>query len=168
MLKKKFSRYFGLFNAVILLAGFFPVSYLSISSGALHCNIRSKYFSLRWRHSVEKQLWYEHYRHQANQFELFESWLQTFGAGTPSYTTAITNAPQGYIGYKHQIRVNELNWVVSPSMEGTFLVEHKEIPLYQYLPEYSVVHIQSKRAPFWFYLLRSSCNVSSKNAKPAN
>lgn len=141
-----------------LVAGFFPVSFLSISSNEFHCVTRSETFSLRWRHSVEKQLWYEHYRIDGQQFVLFESWLQTFGAGTPSAAKA-TSAPAGFVGYKHDVRLDELNWTVSPRMEGSIRFGKKWLEIYRLLPEYSSVNIKPARSPLGLYLLRRSCNV---------
>lgn len=156
---RKSAGYIVLFLIGICLSGFFPISYLSISSGEFYCVSRTETFSLRWRHSVEKQLWYEHYQRTDNQFILFESWLQTFGAGTPSSTPKTTQAPKGYIGYRHNVVLNELNWTVSPRMEGTVLFNNGTLPVYRFLPEYSVVSFKSEKSPLWFYLLRSACDV---------
>lgn len=159
MLKK--SSLLIVFLFATLVAGFFPVSFLSISSNEFHCVTRSETFSLRWRHSVEKQLWYEHYRIDGQQFVLFESWLQTFGAGTPSAAKA-TSAPAGFVGYKHDVRLDELNWTVSPRMEGTIIFGKQFLPLYQQLAEYSKVEFKVGKSPLWFYFLRSACNVKSQ------
>lgn len=164
-MKLKSGLAFTLFLTV-LLAGFFPVSFISVSSGEFDCVSRTQNFSLRWRHSVEKQLWFEHYHWQQNHFELKESWLQTFGAGTPSRAES-TDAPDGYIGYRHNVSYQDLNWTVSPRMEGTLLFDQQELLLYQKLPEYSVVHIQPEKSPFWFYLLRSSCEAATKRKNNA-
>lgn len=159
MLKKKSSFILFSFLLLLFMAGFLPISHLAISSDGFYCVTRHNTFSLRWRHSVEKQLWYEHYHYQDQQLELIESWLQTFGAGTPSQAEGITSAPKGYIGYKHNIKLNELNWVVSPNMQGEIYFGDHRIPIATILPAYSTVNIQPKNSPLAFYLLRSACNV---------
>lgn len=156
---KKSARIFALLGLLILLGGLFPISHISVSSGKFHCVVRSDNFSLRWRHSVEKQLWFEHYRTIQGRLELYESWLETFGAGTPSQAEFADNVPQGYVGYKHQVWLDELNWTVSPKMEGSIRFGKKWLEIYRLLPEYSSVNIKPARSPLGLYLLRRSCNV---------
>lgn len=159
MLKKKSNLLICLLLLTFLVVGFLPISHIAISSGDFDCVNRSKIFSLRWRHSVEKQLWYEYYRYQDQQFELFESWLQTFGAGTPSQAEHVISTPKGYIGYKHTLKFKELHWAVSPNMEGEIHLGNQVVPIAKMLPAYSIVNIKPTRTPLAFYLLRSACDV---------
>lgn len=113
---------------------------------------------LQWRHSVEHQLWQEHYRHDGKRLFLYQTWLQTFGAGTPSQGTSLVNVPPGYIGYEQQVTFAELDWVVSRRMEGTINSANWHFPIYQTLPDYSTVNIKPTQSPLILFLLGSACN----------
>lgn len=151
-------------NFIILLAlvaitgvGLYPINFISITTEQQECIISHERFALRWRHSVEHQLWYEHYQRQGDNLHLYQTWLQTFGAGTPSQGDFLPDVPQGYVGYKQNIYLPEINWVVSHRMEGSIMIDEQEIPIYQTVSDYSVVKIKPARSIFATFLLRKSC-----------
>lgn len=78
---------------------------------------------------------------------MYQTWLQTFGAGTPSQGTSLVNVPPGYIGYEQQVTFAELDWVVSRRMEGTINSANWHFPIYQTLPDYSTVNIKPTQSP---------------------
>ncbi|HDR1039022.1 TPA: DUF1850 domain-containing protein [Pasteurella multocida] len=157
MLSKRSKLMWGL-AAFTLLAGLLPVNYLVVTTAQTRCYLRAPEFSLQWRHSVEHQLWQEHYRHDGKRLFLYQTWLQTFGAGTPSQGTSLVNVPLGYIGYEQHIELAELDWVVSRRMEGTINSANWHFPIYQTLPDYSTVNIKPTQSPLILFLLGSACN----------
>ncbi|MGR3806495.1 DUF1850 domain-containing protein [Pasteurella testudinis] len=139
------------------LACLFPLKLFVIQLSDHSCYLYSQEFELSWHHSVERQLWREHYRHDGDKILLDQTWLQTFGAGTPSQGTPIT-APSGYVGYRQQIRLAEINWVVSANMRGELTAQQRVIPFYQFVPDYSVVRIIPSRIAMIVFLLGRSCH----------
>ncbi|MGC6404834.1 DUF1850 domain-containing protein [Bisgaard Taxon 45] len=152
------SKWMLILGSILLLVGLLPVNYLVIHAPQMRCYLRVPEFSLQWRHSVEHQLWQEHYRHNGHTLLLYQTWLQTFGAGTPSQGVALANVPSGYIGYAQHIELTELNWVVSRRMEGTINSANWHFPIYQTLPDYSSVNIKPTQSPLILFLLGSACN----------
>ncbi|MDY2796941.1 DUF1850 domain-containing protein [[Pasteurella] aerogenes] len=143
--------------ALLAVIGLYPVHFISVTTKQGECIIDDDHFALRWRHSVEHQLWYEHYQRQGDNLHLYQTWLQTFGAGTPSQGEIVADVPPGYVGFKQDIVLSEINWIVSRRMEGAILLNDKQFPVYQILPDYSTVTIkpaQSVVATLW---LRKSC-----------
>ncbi|MCK3655093.1 hypothetical protein A4G19_04720 [Pasteurellaceae bacterium Macca] len=152
-----------LFLGGVLWWGLSPQYVLNIRSDSPQftpCIINTDHFALRWRHSVERQLWLEHYQRQGNQLHLYQSWLQTFGAGSPSTEKEVTDVPPGYIGYQHNQLFKELNWTVSRRMEGSLLwgknLNHEWL-VYQQLPDYSLLTIHAYSAPRILLLLKKHC-----------
>ncbi|QIW16817.1 hypothetical protein A4G20_01020 [Pasteurellaceae bacterium RH1A] len=135
----------------------YPLSLLSLETEQGACYVRADQFALRWQHSVEKQLWYEHYRLQDGQLLLYQTWLQTFGAGTPVQGQVLTDAPKGFVGYAQAVKLPSLNWAVSRNMQGSLLVNQHTLLLYQSLPDYSQVQIRPAQASLARFLLGTSC-----------
>lgn len=129
-----------------------PVTHLRIITPTYSCWLDQDQFSLRWRHSVEHQFWQEHYRRIDKVLLLDRTYLQTFGAGTPSQGKFI-DSPKGYIGYQTQIKLKQLNWIVSHNMQGILMTKKGIIPLYQQLPDYSQVQILAKTTILSRYLI---------------
>ncbi|MGV6988341.1 DUF1850 domain-containing protein [Testudinibacter sp. P80/BLE/0925] len=148
-----------LLGSVLLtaLACLFPLKLFVIQFGEHRCYLYAQQFELRWRHSVERQLWREHYRRDGDAILLDQTWLQTFGAGTPSQGTPIA-APPGYVGYRQRIRLAEINWVVSRNMQGELSTPQVRIPFYQVVPDYSDVRIKPSRTALMVFLWEKSCH----------
>ncbi len=144
--------------ATIIVIGLLPLKFITVTTEQGECLLHGDRFALRWRHSVEHQLWYEHYQRQGDNLHLYQTWLQTFGAGTPSQGDFLSDVPQGYIGYKQHIDLPEINWTVSRRMEGTIFVDDWQFPVYQTVSDYSVVKIKPARSILASFLLRKYCN----------
>lgn len=118
-------------------------------------------FSLKWRHSVEKQLWQEVYELNYPKIVLNKTYLQTFGAGTPTSGKS-TPAPQGYLGQTVNQSFDELNWLVSINMQGEIILGDALYPsqalmIYQKIPNQSTVNIRPAKLTAWQYLQTPSC-----------
>lgn len=107
---------------------------------------------------MEHQFWLEDYRVQQGKLQLYQTFFETFGAGTPSSAKPLANAPLGYVGYEQNVMLDELRWTVSPRMEGVVQSEKGELPLYRLVPAYTVVNIKPVSKPFLFAFLGESCN----------
>ena len=142
--------------ALIVLAGliylFWPQERLKVSFQEHNCYLKDLQFILQWRHSVELQNWQEHYRLSSGQLFLDASYLQTFGAGTPS-SGEIIEAPEGFIGFRSEVVLPHLHWVVSRNMQGSFITKNGNWKIYQIVPDYTEVKIEpSQVAPIYFWL----------------
>ncbi|HBO37649.1 MAG TPA: DUF1850 domain-containing protein [Pasteurellaceae bacterium] len=146
----------GLFS-VLFLACVFPLRVFDIQTAGRQCYLWQSEFELKWRHSVEHQLWRESYRHTGDRLLLYKTRLQTFGAGTPFLTDKEVETEEGYIGYQQEIYLNEINWAVSRNMEGELLSADGQIPFYAKVPDYSVISIHPVRIGFMSFLLGTSC-----------
>ncbi len=147
---------------IILFIALTPTTHILIQSTQnnrkpLTCVWNEDEFSLKWRHSVEKQYWQEDYQRQEQHLLLTHSYMQTFGAGTPSVGQPI-NAPDGYVGLASHLAFDELNWVVSSVMQGVILSNNHYLPIYQLVPEHTVVHISPITHPYIKWLFMESCN----------
>lgn len=151
------SKLFWIGVSFLILAALFPFQAAVIKTNQYQCYLASSHFQLSWQHSVEHQNWIEYYRYRQGKLNLYQTYLQTFGAGTPSQAKVLTDAPPGYVGYQQDIDLDELNWVVSRNMQGTILTEQQTFAIYQTLPDYSVVNIKPIRLPFITWLLGSAC-----------
>ncbi|MBV7388865.1 DUF1850 domain-containing protein [Pasteurellaceae bacterium TAE3-ERU1] len=140
--------------ALTALCAFVPMQGVELDGETLHCLLKGDEFRLRWRHSVEHQWWIEHYRAQGEVLTLTATWMQTFGAGTPSKGEVI-DAPPGFVGFKREINMPELNWAVSANMQGTLEINGKTLALYQRLPQYSTLRIRARSHPFFMFLWRT-------------
>lgn len=137
--------------------GLMPTSHLLIQAQHQQCYWAEQGFTLKWRHSVEKKVWQEVYQQQNHQIVLIKTFMQTFGAGVPSQGTTIS-APDGYVGFRSNVTFSEINWVVSRNMQGEIWGENIKLPIYQYVDDYTVVHIQLKRQPRLFWLFTERCD----------
>lgn len=142
---------------IVLACCLFPLQLFVVQMASQQCYLYGQDFELSWRHSVEHQLWREHYRRDGEVMLLDQTWLQTFGAGTPSQGEPIL-APTGYIGYRQHIRLAEINWVVSANMQGELTAQQRTIPIYRLVPDYSNVRIIPSRIIFIVFLLGRSCH----------
>lgn len=147
------------FALFALLIGILPVRHIVVASdGAdLACVWQQDRFILKWRHSVEKQLWQEQYEAQGDRLKLTATYLQAFGAGTPSQGKAIA-APTGFVGLTSDVSFGELNWIVSRNMQGEILsVDAADLPpfsVYQKVDDYTTIKIKISKKPrlAWFFM----------------
>ncbi|MDH3000883.1 hypothetical protein A1D23_10485 [Chelonobacter oris] len=146
------------------LACLFPLEVVVVwAADDKPCYLHGREFELSWRHSVEHQLWREHYRREGNGFLLEQTWLQTFGAGTPSQGEPV-RAPEGYIGYRQRIRLAEINWVVSTNMQGELTAQQQSIPIYRLVSDYSEVRITASRTALIVFLWGRTCHEWASEA----
>ena len=117
MMRKWFGLIGGFGVAAWLLYAAWPQTRIEVVLPQQRCYLAGQDFTLQWRHSVEHQLWQEHYRLDGRQLWLDATYMQTFGAGTPSGGQPLL-APPGFIGQRSQVRLPELNWVVSRRAEN--------------------------------------------------
>jgi len=101
-------------------------------------------FQLRWIHSVEKQWWEEQYVREKQGLLLTNTYLQAFGAGTPSTENVAPVKKPGYVGYQINERLPRLNWVVSRRTKGEIDYAGHRILIHQWVPDYSEVTITPK------------------------
>lgn len=118
-------------------------------------------FSLKWRHSVERQYWQEVYQLHHPNITLKKTYLQTFGAGTPSTGSAII-APDGYVGQVVDMDFLELNWFISPNMQGEIVLGDAidDAPVwsvYRLIDKPSPLHIHPQRLTLWQHQLIPKC-----------
>lgn len=139
-----------------LFALFYPKNVIEVRNETNYCYLHSDHFRLKWKHSVEQQYWLEDYQLKEGKIHLYQTFFQTFGAGSPSSLPPIT-APAGYIGYKQNQVFEHLNWVVSSNVESTIQTTKGDFLIYQLLPDYSQVHISVQRKPFFFLLWENHC-----------
>ncbi|KAE9527832.1 DUF1850 domain-containing protein [Testudinibacter aquarius] len=139
------------------LACFLPLKKVFwVSAAERQCYLDSPDFELRWRHSVEHQWWREHYRRDGEGILLDQTLFQTFGAGTPSQGELLSTT-HDYVGYRQHIYLHEINWAVSNNMQGSLSTQRQDIPLYQLVPDYTVVRIEPSRIAFIDFLWGMSC-----------
>ena len=122
------------------------------------CRLPSKEFTLQWRHSVEKQLWQEHYIQQGNSLILDKIFQQTFGAGSPASGEYIP-APKGFVGYRAHIVMPQLHWVVSSNMQGVLFTDNSIIPVFKLVPDYTEIKIIPTKQNLISFVLGVKCNV---------
>lgn len=143
--------------AMLFILFSYPIIYIRIQTDYFYCYFYANHFSLSWQHSVEKQRWIEFYQQKDQQLVLYETWLQTFGAGTPNQGEGLANILSGYIGYKTNIIYPELNWTISSTTQGSIHIGNNVFPIYQLLPDYSKINIQAQKSSLAFFLLGRSC-----------
>ena len=112
---------------------------------------------MQWRHSVELQNWQEHYHLSSGRLFLNASYMQTFGAGTPSSGEAI-QAPEGYIGLRSDVVLPSLHWIVSRNMQGKLITRKGIWKIYQIVPDYTEIHIRPVRQPRGQQWLGAECH----------
>ena len=110
----------------------------------LTCYFIEPNFQLRWIHSVEKQWWEEQYLREKDGLLLTTTYLQAFGAGTPSTESVAPIKKPGYVGYQIKERLPSLNWVVSRLTQGEIDYADYRILIHQWVPDYSEVTITPK------------------------
>ncbi|OOR92841.1 hypothetical protein B0181_01475 [Moraxella caviae] len=152
-------------RCVVIVACFFvvavgvfwrtPAVVLRTPNDEFHCRLAHD-FSLKWRHSVEKQLWQENYTQQGDKLLLTSTYIQSFGAGTPSTGTPIS-APQGYTGQRVDLALDVLNWVVSDNMAGEIISADGRFAIAKKLPDYTEVQIKPATLNAWQRLWIAPC-----------
>lgn len=90
------------FILILILTGIFflPVRALVISQGdsAIYTFlVAEKRFSLKWIHSVEKEVWVENFRIEGQHIFLESTHFKTFGAGTPSTSEQPIKLKNGWL-----------------------------------------------------------------------
>ena len=111
---------------------------------------------MQWRHSVELQNWQEHYRLSSGNLLLDASYIQTFGAGTPS-TGEVIEAPDGYIGFNSKVVLPNLHWIVSRHMQGKVITNKGVWQIYQMVPDYTEIKIEPLKRNRIFFWLGNNC-----------
>ncbi|MDO4896283.1 MAG: DUF1850 domain-containing protein [Moraxella sp.] len=134
-----------------------PQSYVLVRTDEWVCKWATDSFALQWRHSVEKQLWQDHYQKNKQSLILTHSHIQSFGAGVPS-TGASIPAPDGFVGIKHDLNLSEINWIVSARMQGVMIepTQGYHVEIYRYVDDYTTINIQSKQQlaiKWWWWAL---------------
>ncbi|HZJ98314.1 MAG: DUF1850 domain-containing protein [Alcaligenaceae bacterium] len=143
--------------ALCSLAYFFwPLERLKVSFQDHFCYLEDSTFILQWRHSVELQNWQEHYHLSSGRLFLNASYMQTFGAGTPSSGEAI-QAPEGYIGLRSDVVLPSLHWIVSRNMQGKLITKNGIWKIYQIVPNYTEIEIKPSQAARIFFWLGNNC-----------
>lgn len=145
---------------VLILCGLafllWPLERLKISSQGEFCYLEDSHFVLQWRHSVELQDWQEHYHLSSGRLFLDASYMQTFGAGTPS-SGEVIDAPEGYVGLRSEVVLPSLHWIVSRNMQGKLITQQGTWNIYQLVPDYTEVKIQPSQAARIFFWLGNNC-----------
>lgn len=134
---------------------------IQVSFDSQSCYLKSTQFDLKWRHSVEKQWWIESYQIQDNQLLLTDTYLQTFGAGTPS-TEALSQDTKpkypGYVHYQIDTTLPYLNWMISSNIEATIINQGRELAIYKWVSDYTNIHIVPKYIPAWQLWFKEPCH----------
>ena len=145
---------------VLLLSGLafllWPLERLKIAYQDKFCYLQDAHFTLQWQHSVELQNWQEHYRLSSGRLFLDASYMQTFGAGTPS-SGEVIEAPEGYIGLRSEVVLPSLHWMVSRNMQGKIITQQGAWEISQLVPDYTEVTIQPSQAARIFFWLGNNC-----------
>ncbi|MDO5667763.1 MAG: DUF1850 domain-containing protein [Alcaligenaceae bacterium] len=145
---------------LIVLSGvaflLWPQQRLKISFQNHSCYLDDSQFILQWRHSVELQDWQEHYHLSSGQLFLDASYMQTFGAGTPSSGKSI-EAPEGFIGLSSDVVLPSLHWVVSRNMQGRLISKQGVWEIYRLVPNYTEIKIEPSQAVRSFFWLGNNC-----------
>lgn len=145
-----------LFGVVLLPSRHIVIAMTANDNHPFVCRWQDEIFVLQWRHSVEKQLWQEKYEQTGDKLTLTTTYLQAFGAGTPS-TGRIIDAPDGYVGLQSNLVFDELNWMVSRNMQGVIYSPNapdERFLIYKQVSDYTPVHINVQKKPWvlWFFV----------------
>ena len=132
-------------------------SVLQLSSNHLQCTLTQPAFTLRWIHSVEKELWQENFQISGQQLLLTSTQFKTFGAGTPSNGKGVMSK-EGWLHYSVELFLPALNWVVSSNVESTLITEQGQWLIFKDFDDYSEIKIQVIRLPLWQYFIQESCD----------
>lgn len=134
----------------------YPVQFILIEVDQKRCKITSDHFALQWKHSVEKTTWLEHYQIKQHKFVLRYTDLVSFGAGTPTHYPIIFQK-DGWVRMDVNQIFHDIRWTISKNMQGIIKFEHKQWPIYQQYPDYSIVNISIQQQPFWNVLWLGEC-----------
>lgn len=145
--------------SVVIFTVQFDTIYLQFAEKS--CRLPTNQFTLQWKHSVEKQLWQEHYSQQGNVLVLDKVFQQTFGAGSPADGEKIP-APDGFVGFKKQILLPKIDWLVSSNMQGVLFSDDFILPVYQLVPDYSEIKIIPIKQNLISFLLGVKCDVKPR------
>ena len=124
------------------------------------CYIEQDSFDLKWQHSVEKQWWIEHYQVDQGSLLLTDTYFQTFGAGTPATGTLARDDGgryKGYVHYQINTKLPYLDWMVSSNIFAVMILPNKTLPIYQWVDDYTSIHIQPKSLSLWALFLKENC-----------
>lgn len=159
--------FFGIFIALILLVLGFGVTTLFYTTKSVimvqfddqQCFIKD-HFDLKWTHSVEKQSWIESYRLVNQHLLLTDTYLQTFGAGTPSTESIGENSDlyPGYVNYEVNVQLPYLNWIISSNIEAEIITLDKTLPIYKWVDDYTNIYIYPTTQNLWMLIRQESCN----------
>lgn len=133
-----------------------PQERLKISFQNHSCYLNESQFILQWRHSVELQDWQEHYHLSSSQLFLDASYMQTFGAGTPSSGESI-EAPEGFVGLRSDVVLPSLHWMVSRNMRGLLITQKGTWEIYRLVPDYTEIKIEPSQKFRPFFWLGNNC-----------
>lgn len=167
----KQSRLSGLFFGIIIASivitivlgvkalFYTPYSVVTVQFNEAQCVI-ADHFDLKWTHSVEKQSWVESYQVKNDQLLLTDTYLQTFGAGTPSTGTIgeKNELYPDYVHYKLNIQLPYLNWMISSNINPEIITEQKTLPIHQWISDYTNIYIFARTQSLWTLLRQESCN----------
>lgn len=161
MLSKRLNKYvfvgLGAITALSLMISSRPIASLQISSTDFQCVLTEQSFTLQWIHSVEKELWQEHYQTANQQLLLTTSHFKTFGAGTPSNEGTITSK-DGWLHYQVDRLLPRINWIISRNVESTILTKLGVWPIFKDFNDYAEIQIQVMQVPRWHYFTQESCD----------
>ncbi|MBE0443085.1 MAG: DUF1850 domain-containing protein [Psychrobacter sp.] len=132
------------------------------------CYIEESSFDIKWLHSVEKQWWIERYQVRSDDFLLTDTYMQTFGAGTPSTETIVSNNSKdypNYIQYRIQTSLPYLNWMVSHNIKAHVIITNGILPVYNWVDDYTTIYFVPKKLSLWQLLLQESCYEHAYSTK---
>lgn len=160
--------FFALTANLVYYLFFKPQTVVAIEFDNERCIIKDK-FELKWIHSVEKQWWIEAYQVETHNSQplllLTDTYLQTFGAGTPS-TEALGWPDDKHPGYAHYLintRLPYLNWMISSNIKAQIIVNPINspaytLPIYQWVDDYTNIYISARTQNLWNLRRQESCD----------
>ena len=143
---------------------------VEVSFAEQTCYLDRDKFELKWLHSVEKQWWVESYQAKADKLLLTDTYLQTFGAGTPSTEKALKNTRpeyQDYVHYQINTTLPYLDWMVSSNIQASLIIPNEgsatttqgqPLPVYQWVDDYTNIHIAPDKITLWTRLSQEPCH----------
>ena len=141
-----------------------------VSFAQQSCYLDRDKFELKWLHSVEKQWWVESYQARSDELLLTDTYLQTFGAGTPSTEKALKNTRpeyQDYVRYQINTTLPYLDWMVSANIQAHLIIPNEgrapttqglSLPIYQWVDDYTTIHIATQKITLWSRLSQEPCH----------
>lgn len=143
---------------------------VDVSFAQQNCYLDRDKFELKWLHSVEKQWWVESYQAGSDKLLLTDTYLQTFGAGTPSTEKALKNTHpeyQDYVRYQINTTLPYLDWMVSANIQAHLIIPNEgrapttqglSLPIYQWVDDYTNIHIAPQKITLWSRLSQEPCH----------